>query len=345
MTMRRMTLDGWWCCLVLTLVCSAAAEGYTPATVPSAFAVETVDHTWTDRDRSDRAVPVRMYLPIGTDTPCPTIIFSHGLGGSRKGGAYLGEFWAGHGYAVVHPQHAGSDEAVWKDVRPARRLDAMRDATRDPRAATNRPADIAFVVDTLERLNADESDDLFGRFDLDRLGMAGHSFGAWTTLAIGGQRFITPRGRDVSMGDTRFDALLPLSSGVPRDPTHYDHAFGTIALPTMHMTGTLDKSVVSDTTPEQRRIPYDHTPGRDAGGAAQYLIIFDGADHMTFSGQDARFDRKADPAHDPVFHRLIQTASLTFWDATLRGDASAQAWLDDGGLEKTVGKEGVVERK
>jgi len=43
-------------------------------------------------------------------------------------------------------------------------------------------ADTTFVVDQLERLNADSSENFAGRMDLRRLGMFGHSFGGATAL-------------------------------------------------------------------------------------------------------------------------------------------------------------------
>jgi pimeloyl-ACP methyl ester carboxylesterase len=43
-------------------------------------------------------------------------------------------------------------------------------------------ADTAFVVDQLQRLNADTSENFAGRMDLQRLGMFGHSFGGATAL-------------------------------------------------------------------------------------------------------------------------------------------------------------------
>ena len=57
-------------------------------------------------------LPVRVFLPAAT-TPSPIILFSHGLGGSREGNAFLGEHWAKRGYVAVFLQHPGSDGSVW----------------------------------------------------------------------------------------------------------------------------------------------------------------------------------------------------------------------------------------
>ena len=70
---------------------------------------------------------MRVYLPTNT-TPAPVVLFSHGLGGSRAGSAFLGEHWAARGYLAVFLQHPGSDESVWKNEPLAERMQAMNQA-------------------------------------------------------------------------------------------------------------------------------------------------------------------------------------------------------------------------
>src|SRR6185312_3358699 len=122
---------------------------------PGPFTVGTIEQTWHDTARN-RDVPVKIYFPksANADTPgkFPLIIFSHGLGGSRDGYAYLGEHWASCGYIVVHPQHHGSDKEVTRGFRP---LKALREAAANPTNAINRPLDISFVIDRLTALNSD----------------------------------------------------------------------------------------------------------------------------------------------------------------------------------------------
>jgi predicted dienelactone hydrolase len=67
----------------------------------------------------------------------------------------------------------------------------------DPANLVNRQLDVRFTLDQLTRLNK-EGRDLKGRLDLKRVGMAGHSIGADTTLAAVGQTFFLPGGRVVS---------------------------------------------------------------------------------------------------------------------------------------------------
>jgi predicted dienelactone hydrolase len=58
-----------------------------------------LDLVVSDRDRA-REIPLRVSLPLD-GSPAPVVLFSHGLGGSREGNAYLGTHWALRGYAAV----------------------------------------------------------------------------------------------------------------------------------------------------------------------------------------------------------------------------------------------------
>ena len=144
------------------------------------FAVREVDASWTDPARQ-RDLPLRLRLPEAVGRR-PTILFSHGLGGSRGGGAEWGEHWASHGFAVIHVQHPGSDESLWKDRPIGERLAGLKSGA-DLRQFLARIADIKFVVSELGRRKM-AGDALASRVDLDRLGMSGHSFGAFTTFAV-----------------------------------------------------------------------------------------------------------------------------------------------------------------
>jgi len=328
---------------------------------PGPYHVAQVLYDWHD-DQRDRAVPVKIYYP-GLEQPTtgpgpaaesaaqtgapatrpqvpapqafPVIIFSHGLGGSREGYAYLGRHWASHGYITVHVQHVGSDESVWKGhtCRSAR----MRQAAADPQNALNRPADIHFVLDRLERLQHEEGP-LAGRLDLARIGIAGHSFGAFTTLAIAGQAFVTPTGRLATAEDWRVKAAIAMSPNVPRRRDRLDDIYANIRIPILHMTGTRDDSPVSETRAAERRVAFDHIRNAD-----QYLVIFENGDHMVYTGRKRL--RGEETHRDARFLDLIRMSTTAFWDAYLKKDPAAQAWLAEGHFEKRMGADGIFEKK
>ncbi len=112
-------------------VAAAATAAPEPASVR--------DFDWYDATRN-RAVPVRLYWPAG-EQAVSLVVFSHGIGGSRRGYSYLGEHFASHGIASLHLQHVGSDRSVWTGnpfVLIARLHEAAEerealDRVRDPR--------------------------------------------------------------------------------------------------------------------------------------------------------------------------------------------------------------------
>ena len=84
---------------------------------------QVLDIDWKDGAR-ERTLPLKIRVPEG-DARVPLVIFSHGLGGSRDGGKAWGEHWSGNGYLVIHVQHPGSDESLWKglgDGAPKQRM-------------------------------------------------------------------------------------------------------------------------------------------------------------------------------------------------------------------------------
>ncbi len=331
--MRRGLCVAWFL-LCLPAVCrpagSAAGEAY--KTGPGPQEVETITYDWLDAKR-ERPVPVRVYYPKTGAGSVPVIVFSHGLGGSRDGYAYLGRHWASHGYVSVHLQHKGSDTEVWRGK--ANPVKAMRETAVDPRNAIARTRDVRFAIDRLEQMNR-ETPPLQGRLDLARVGMAGHSFGAHTTLAVAGQTY-TPLLGKPKTADPRVKAAIPMSSPVPPRQRGLDAVYQHIRIPCFHMTGTLDSSIIRETDPKQRRVPFDHTHGAD-----QYLVTFAGGDHMVFSGHRRRF---GDGTKDPLFHDLIRRSTTAFWDAYLKGDAEAMTWFSGDGFEKVLGANGVFEKK
>lgn len=286
---------------------------------------------WHDPARK-RDVPVLIYEPAGTTGACPPIIFSHGLGGNCDSGSAWGRHWAGHGYLCVHLQHHGSDDQLWRNrAVPLQNMRAAMNATN----WIERTRDIRFAIDCLERLNR-EAGDFCSRIDLAHIGVAGHSFGAGTVLAVCGQSLTWLPGGNGRFADHRIKAGLALSPSVARtgDPSAI---YGSIAIPLFCITGTRDDSPISDTKAHHRRIPFDHMPGPD-----KYLMVLDQADHMVFNGQ---LPRLGGSPQDETIHRMVKMASLAFWDAELRCNPDAKAWLAGTGFADALRGAGTFERR
>ena len=250
----------------------------------------------TDRDLPDphrgRPLPVRIYFPSAGTGPWPVIVFSHGLGGSRLGYSYLGRAWAENGYVSIHPTHRETAELrspmAIEDIEGApagsgerlQALAAMKKAIDDPRNWESRPRDMALVIDSLQWLQ-EHVPALRGHLDAAAVGMAGHSFGAYTTLLLASAR---PRvhGHLRDFSEPRARAFVALSP-----PGNGSRGLGT------HSWDAIRRPVL-------------------AGGKA--LAVLEGAEHFTFSGGRPR--RPAEPRHLAA----VEALSLAFWSRHLRNE-------------------------
>ena len=305
--------------VLVPILFAAEPSSYDPLKVPDAK-IESKTLEVKDSKR-DRTLPIRVYLPV-SEKAAPVILFSHGLGGSRDNNPYLGNHWAGRGYAVVFVQHPGSDESVWKDAAGPGRIEAMRRAAslENYRA---RVGDIPAVIDALTVWNSEEKHALHGRLDLEHIGMSGHSFGAQTTQAMAGQSAAAGR---LSFTESRIDAAVMMSPSPPRmgDPAQ---AFSSVKIPCLLMTGTRDDSPIGNTTPEDRLKVFPHL-----NQAPAWQVVFDKATHMDFGQRPSK-------TGDPRYHRAILALSTAFWDAELKGNKEAKAWLNGPGAKSVLTEE------
>lgn len=294
----------------------AANADYNPLAIPAAFRAQTLDFSFNDAARQ-RDLPLRVYLPAAS-TPAPVLIFSHGLGGSRQGSAFLGQHWAGRGYVAIFLQHPGSDSSVWQDQPQATRMAAMRKAA-SLKNFMLRVKDVPALLDQLERWNREPKHALAGRLDLARVGMSGHSFGAVTTQAVSGETFLGGR---VVTTDPRIKAAIAFSPSRPRQGSA-DAAFGKVTIPWLLMTGTRDVAVIGHADVESRLAVY---PALPPGG--KYELVLNGAEHSAFTDRALPGESGA---RNPNHHRATLAISTAFWDAWLKQDAAARTWLDGGG--------------
>ena len=268
----------------------------------------------------DRDVPVTLRWPEGAPGRLPVVLVSHGLGGTRNAYEWLGRHLAGHGYVCVHLEHVGSNfESVrGKGLR-------SRDAALD---AKERPADVSFALDRLADLDRDHPA-LKGRLDLDRVAIAGHSYGAYTAMAcVGAKVSFPPLLRDPDFRDARLKAAVVLSPQPAGTLGFREDSWKDLVVPVLYVTGTRDAAMdVKD--PALRRYAFDHGPAKDS-----WFLDIEGANHMTFAGL-------LDPDLDEHL-RWARQAVTAFLDGSLRGDAAAKAWLGSGALGRLSGGKATV---
>ena len=282
------------------------------------------DDIWTDAARQ-REVPVKLRWPDASVHPGqrPLVLYSHGLGGTRDGGAVWGEAWAAAGFVVLHFQHAGSDfEALRRVASTFTDKSALRSVGSAAQLLA-RLRDVGFALDEVGRRQA-SNQGRWGTVRPGQAGLCGHSFGAITTLGMAGQRY---PGFD-GVNEPRLASFTALSPSPPASG-NATQAFERMTRPLLSVTGTRDGDVAATgATPERRAAVFAALP---SGGNKAHLVLQD-ADHMTFGGQTGRaveiipresVTRDLQAAH----HALVAEITTDWWRATLLGDVAAQQRL------------------
>ncbi len=296
-------------------------------------AVKMVRGTLVDSSRGNRDVKLKFYYPQNHNmTNLPLIIWSHGLGGSVDGAAFISRFLTSHGYCVLHVTHAGTDSSLWEG-KAGHPWDIIR-ATHIPRSMTlARFGDVPFVLDNLSEF-LDDHPEIASHVDVKTIGMSGHSFGALTTQVLLGQQFPDEQGILQDYSDPRLGCGI-LYSPVPEFRLSGDlpeRIYGGIKRPLFHMTGTDDASPLGEFDYQKRLDVYDYS-----GAATKMMMILKDGDHMVYNGSRGKLGQNPNrEKHETI----IKISALAFWDAYLKKDKDALAWLTNGGFATYLNGDG-----
>ena len=292
-----------------------AADGLFPA-----GSCRVVQRSLEGRDAArDRAFPIELWHPAGEERALPLILFSHAAAQGRRSASYLCGHLASHGYAVAAMDH--SELVAPELARPASETEGDK-ARRWRAVIDSRVPDLRFLLDHLMR-NAPVP--LDGR----RIGAVGHSFGGWTVLAAAD---VDPRIGSVA-------TLAPAGAPDPRPgilPATLDFARGR-EVPTLFLVAEDDTSTP---LPGMFEI-FGRTPG------PKRMVVLRRADHLHFrdeveewherfrtmpvAPEIAAIQNEMRPIGElhsgEEAHRFVRGLVLAHLDATLRGDAGAEAFL------------------
>jgi predicted dienelactone hydrolase len=183
--------------------------------------------------------------PVSSAGPRPLVVFSHGAGGIAIQSVHLMERLASEGFVVVAPNHTGNSQfdttkvcTGGSNVGTTCKVNsecpgsncAATPSVSLTQALLDRVPDVSFVIDHMTTLATTPGDPFFGRIDGLNVGVAGHSLGGFTALAV-------KSGYGVIPADNRVQAIMPIA---PASSTITDPELANVTVPTLFMTGTLD---------------------------------------------------------------------------------------------------------
>jgi predicted dienelactone hydrolase len=119
-----------------------------------------------------------LYFPQGITEKIPVIVVSNGIGAKRDRFDELANHLASYGFAVVIPDHPGSDRQRQKDF-----LKGLYKENFDATDFIDRPLDISFILDELEEINQNQ---LQNSLNLEQVGIFGYSIGSTTVMSLAG---------------------------------------------------------------------------------------------------------------------------------------------------------------
>jgi predicted dienelactone hydrolase len=259
---------------------------------PARVQIQRFDLVDTQRDR---ALYVDVVRPQQWRGQAPVMVFSHGLSSRPEARHRWASHLASHGIVVVLPQHPGSDAQQVADFRSGLSRDVF-----EVQEFIDRPLDITFVLNELERLNPTEFE---GRLDLAQVGVGGHSLGGYTALAVAGaeldfdhlqeackrnfihlnvslllqcQALELPR-ETYRFRDPRVNSVLLLN---PVNSSVFGPAgLGAVTVPVMVIAGSYDPATPA-VFEQFRTFPWYTTERRS-------LALIEGQAHIDFSALDA----------------------------------------------------------
>lgn len=218
----------------------------------------------------------------------PVIIFSHGFHGCSTQSTFLMEAFADASYIVFAPNHSDATcngGTSHRFLRPEKSF--AKPEQWDETQFSSRRDDMRNLIAALK------SDSRFkDRIDWQRLGLAGHSLGGYTVLAMGGAIKSWKTG-----GVSAILAMSPYSTPLI---AHLNN----LSAPVMYQGGSRDFGI----TPYVKKTggAYDSSP------APKYFVEFDGAGHLAWTDIFS------------THHALISAYSVAFMDYYLKDQPAPQ---------------------
>lgn len=271
------------------------------------------------------------------DKTFPLIIFSHGFAGHRRQTTHLCCHLASHGYIVVAPDHVGNTLLDIMGLATKMQKEGFKNmASTFTAFKDNRP------LDASECINETLAGKLGVKADVNRIGICGHSFGGWTSLAT-------------ALNDERIKAIVPLAPAGGKSENSIakgiegsiDFSLGDIKFtkptPCLYLVADKDTLLPLDSMYEL----YARTP------EPKRMLILENADHFHFCdnvefihdaminmgsglfGEDnntgvlSKMLKSTELCSGNDAYAFIQAATLAHMDAHVCNNKDAQSFLEN----------------
>ncbi|MBI1373485.1 MAG: hypothetical protein GC159_12220 [Phycisphaera sp.] len=311
---------------------------YKPAAGP--LAIEAVDTLVLHDAKRDKDLQLRLTFPK-TGGPYPLIVFSHGATGSKDGYQPLATYWASHGYVVIQPTHGDSLSLMSdEDKRKMTSVKQLLNSSNINREWDDRPADVKLVLDSLDEIET-KAPALAKRIDRQHIAMAGHSYGAHTSMLIAGMSMVNPiiKSQRMTLRDDRpqcFVFISPQGTGTTIDTESWDK----IDRPVLMITGSNDTDPRGGKPASWRMEVWDHLPPKPGD---KVLLYINDAYHNMGGISGAHFPGAGPDTPDHVL--LVQSTTLAWFDANLKADPAAKAYMNSDTVKAESQGEAYVKHK
>lgn len=309
---------------------------YTPVS-ETEFAGQVVPITYDDVAGTERTFEVYVRVP-NVRGKMPVIIWAHG-GGDGVAQAGPGTFerpsklTAGAGYLTITPAFRPRTPEQKKPL-----CEFLGATTEDLCGLINtptwdRPYDIQAIIKLLRRENTREESPLFGRIDMERIAVGGHSAGSGGAFSVAGayRNILDKRYGGIEyFEDPTPIAFIVLSPSAPGDSHMFDTSYrnsqtswDNVTRPVLMLSGDGD---AHQQFPHGRKVVFDYLP--EASGTHYRFWFNDVAfGHGQFAEDscDAAGRRKCD-----LFLQAWGSAILSYLDGYILKNQRALDYLNSG---------------